>query len=82
MLAALVTLHVTRLVTTIVTVVSSQELIIQMTSLMHHSSTPMRTGICNPNQCSTSYIKCQFTPPAFCQFIISMGLLQPYFHAR
>ena len=30
----------------------SQEPIIQMTSLMHHSSTP-RTGMCNPNQCST-----------------------------
>ena len=72
MLAALVTLqvHVTCLVTT--TVVSSQEPIIQMTSLMHHFSTP-RTGMRNPNQCSTSCLKCQFTPPAFCQFIIRMG---------
>ena len=41
MLAALVTLGYS-------TVISSQE----MTSLMHHSSTPRR-GMRNPNQCST-----------------------------
>ena len=48
--------------------VSSQEPIIQMTSLMHHFSTH-RTGMCNQNQCSTSCLKCQFHPPAFCQSI-------------
>ena len=35
--------------------------IIQMTSLMHHSSTPI-TGMRNPNQCSTLFLKWQFTP--------------------
>ena len=71
MLAALVTLkvHVTILVTTTMTVVSSQEPIIQMTALMHHFSTP-RTGMRNPNQCSILCLKCQFTPPAFCQFMV------------
>ena len=72
MLAVLVTLkvHMTWLVTT--ALVYSQELIIQMTSLKCHFCTP-RTGMHNLNQCSTSCLKCQFTPLAFCQFIICMG---------
>ena len=41
------------------TVISSRESIIQMTPLMHHSSTP-RTEMRNPN---TLCLKCQFTPP-------------------
>ena len=49
-LIATIQVHVTCLVTA--AVISSPEPIIQMTSLMHHSSTP-RTGMCNPNQCST-----------------------------
>ena len=40
------------------TVISSQGPIIQMSSLMHHISTP-RTGMHNPNQCSTLSLKCQ-----------------------
>ena len=45
--------HATHLVTTTVTVVFSQEPIIQMTSLKVF---PCRTGMGNPNQCSTSYL--------------------------
>ena len=41
-----------------------------MTSLPF--STP-RKGMHSQNQCSTSCLKYQFTPPAFCQFIIHMG---------
>ena len=69
MLAALETLnvHVTHLVTT--TGVSSQEPITQMISLMHHFSTPENRNAYH-NQCSTSCLKCQFTPSAFCQFMI------------
>ena len=65
------------LVTT--TVISSQEPIIQMNSLMHYSSSP-RTGMCNPNQCSTLCLKCQFTrPPQAFNFLVHnpYGLLQP-----
>ena len=51
MLAALVTLGYS-------TVISSQEPIIQISSLMHHISTP-RTGMHNPNQCSKLSLKCQ-----------------------
>ena len=73
MLAALVNIqvHVTGLVTA--TVIPSQEPIIQMTSLMHHSCTS-RAGKRNPNQCSTYNVE---NPSsllrAFCQFIIRMG---------
>ena len=63
------------------TVISSQELIIQMTSLMHYSSTP-RTGLRNPNQCSALCFKCQFTPPGLLPVHNPHGLLQPYIHAR
>ena len=54
------------------TVISSQEPIIQITSLMHHSST-LRPGMRSPNQYNTLCLKCQFIPPSFCQFIIRMG---------
>ena len=50
-------------------VIFSQQPMIQMTSLMHHSSTPI-TGMRNPNQCSTLCLKCQFTPPCL---LICMG---------